>query len=391
MKRLILLVLLSIPNLAVAIDNNISIGHTIKIESEILKEQRRIQIHLPDAYLTSKNNFPVLYLTDGPEHFNHTVGTMNFLAENGRMPQMIIVGVANTDRARDLTPKILISKDERFQNGGGADNFLNFFEQELIPYIEKNYRTQPYRIFSGHSFGGLFAINAFLTKPHLFNAYIAVSPSLWWDEQRLVDDAKKFFTQTRSLERTLFVTMADEGDRMTVPYNNFLNVAKENNIDGLIFAHKEFDDEDHGSTVLRSQYFGLKQAWDGWLMPREAFTQGLSAVQAHYKNISSKFGFDVKVPEGIINNLGYIALGNEKLEEALEIFAYNVKMYPNSANVYDSLAEAQENVGQLNKAYKNYSKALKMAAPNNRNIALFEQNKARVAKRLASESITADD
>ncbi|WP_206485405.1 alpha/beta hydrolase-fold protein [Thalassotalea sp. G2M2-11] len=388
MKRLILIILLSIPNLAAAVDSNISIGNTIKIESEILKEQRSIQIHLPDAYLTSKNRFPVLYLTDGPGHFSHTVGTMNFLADNGRIPQMIIVGVANTDRTRDLTPKILISKDERFQNGGGADNFLEFFEQELIPYIEKNYRTQPYRVFSGHSFGGLFAINAFLTKPQLFNAYISVSPSLWWDEQRLIDDAKTFFNHTKSLERTLFVTMAAEGDRMITPYNNFVNVAKENNVDGLIFANKEFDDEDHGSTVLRSQYFGLKQVWDGWLMPRETFTQGLSAVQAHYKGISSKFGFDVNIPEGVINNLGYNALGNKNLEDALEIFTYNVELYPNSANVYDSLADAQEKVGQLNEAYKNYSKALKMAAPDDTNKVIFEKNKERVAKLLASESIT---
>jgi len=386
MKRLFLLILLSIPNIATALDSNISIGKTIEIESKILNEKRSIQVHLPDAYRNGETRFPVLYLTDGPGHFRHTVGTMNFLARNGRIPQMIIVGVANTDRTRDLTPKILVSKDERFQNGGGADNFLNFFEQELIPYIEKNYRTQPYRVFSGHSFGGLFAINAFLTKPELFNAYISVSPSLWWDDERLIDDAKDFFNKTKSLDRTLFVTMAAEGDRMITPYNKFVNVAKESKAKGLIFASKEFDDEDHGSTVLRSQYFALKQVWDGWNMPREVFDQGLSAVQAHYKNIAKKFGFEVQVPEGLINNLGYSALGDKKLDKAIEVFAYNVKMYPNSANVYDSLADAQENNGELNKAHKNYAKALELAEPNDANKAMFAMNKERVAKLLAGTS-----
>lgn len=391
MKRLFILILLSIPNIATALDSNISIGNTIEINSKTLNEKRIIQVHLPDAYRNGETRFPVLYLTDGPGHFSHTVGTMNFLANNGRIPQMIIVGVANTDRTRDLTPKILISKDERFQSGGGADNFLTFFEQELIPYIEKNYRTQPYRVFSGHSFGGLFALNAFLTKPEVFNAYISVSPSLWWDDQRLINDAKVFFNTTGSLDRTLFVTMAAEGDRMLDPYNDFVNVAKESKVKGLIFDNKEFDDEDHGSTVLRSQYYGLKQVWDGWYMPRDTFSQGLPSVQAHYKKITNKFGFKVQIPERAINNLGYKALGDKKLDKAIEVFSYNVKMYPNSANVYDSLADAQEANGALNKAYKNYTKAFELGELNNTNTALFAINKERVAKLLAVQTKVTDE
>jgi len=383
--------MLSIPNSVMALDSNISIGKTIEIESKTLKEKRIIQVHLPNAYRNGDTRFPVLYLTDGPGHFSHTVGTMNFLANNGRIPQMIIVGVANTDRTRDLTPKLLISKDDRFKTGGGADTFLRFFEQELIPYIEENYRTQPYRVFSGHSFGGLFAINAFLTKPELFNAYISVSPSLWWDDERLINDAKDFFSKNQSLDTTLFVTMAAEGERMINPYNKFVNVAKESKVTGLMFASKEFDDEDHGSTVLRSQYFALKQVWDGWNMPRETFGEGLTAVQAHYKNIATKFGFEVYVPEGLVNNLGYSALGDKKVDKAIEAFAYNVKMYPNSANVYDSLADAQENNGELSKAYDNYSKAYELAEPNDANKALFALNKERVAKLLTVETKVASE
>ena len=177
--------------------------------------------------------------------------------------------------------------------------------------------------------------------------------------------------------------MAAEGDRMIAPYNEFVNVVKESKVKDLIFANKEFDDEDHGSTVLRSQYFALKQVWDGWHMPRDTFTQGLTAVQGHYKNIAKKFGFDLQVPEAIINNLGYSALGDKKLDKAIGVFSYNVRMYPNSANVYDSLADAQEKSGALKKAYNNYSKAFELAEPNDANKAMFEKNKERVAKLLA--------
>lgn len=386
MTRLLILVLLLLPNMVFALDNNLSIGKKLELHSKILGETRTIHIHLPDNYNNGETKYPVLYLTDGPGHFKHTVGTMDFLAENGRMPQMIIVGIANTQRTRDLTPKILISDDKRFANGGGADNFVLFFEQELIPFVEQNFRTQPFRIFSGHSFGGLFAIHTFFTKPELFNAYIAVSPSLWWDEMRLVNDAKTFFKGTKSMDRTLFITMANEGERMTEPYNAFITHAKNSTIENLTLAHKEFDDEDHSSTVLRSQYFGLKSIWNGWHLSYDKYAEGLKTVKQHYANISQKFGYDVQVPEAVINNVGYRALMNEKIAEAIETFAYNVKQYPNSANVYDSLGEAQEVNGDLDKALKNYTKAVELADDNNRNKALFEKNRKRLLELTAQKT-----
>jgi len=117
-------------------------------------------------------------------------------------------------------------------------------------------------------------------------------------------------------------------------------------------------------------------------MPHDTFEQGLSEVQAHYQKISTKFGFDIKIPEQVLNNLGYNALFKEQLDKALEAFTYNVKMYPNSANVYDSLAEAQEKSGKLKEAYKNYKKAFELTETTNGNKAIFDENKQRVAKLL---------
>ncbi|NQY65587.1 MAG: alpha/beta hydrolase [Alteromonadaceae bacterium] len=320
MKKFLLLFLFVYPFFAVGASDSIEIGAIKELQSELLGEKRSLQIHLPASYQDGSGHYPVLYLTDGPSHFNHTVGTMQFLARNNRMPEMIIVGVSNTDRTRDLTPSVAKENfNENLRTAGGADNFVAFFEQELIPHIEKEYRTQPYRVFSGHSFGGLFAIHIFLTKPELFNAYISVSPSLWWDAERLIKEAPEFFEGKKQFEKSLFISMAAEGDRMLVPYNKFLDVVKAQSITGFNWEAKYFDDEDHGSTVLRSQYFGLLHAWDGWNMPREAMDKGLSAVQEHYKTISERFGFKIQVPEARINVLGYIALGDNKLKEAIKI------------------------------------------------------------------------
>src|ERR1044072_6864887 len=157
----------------------------ISIKSTVLGEDRIVLVRTPEGYETNKVSYPVLYMTDGDGHMGHTASTIEFLTRNGRLPDLIVVGVTNTDRTRDLTPVKSTNKNPagelQFPTSGGADNFLKFFETELVPEIEKQYRVQPYRIFAGHSLGGLFAIHAMMTKPGLFNSYVAVSPSLQWE------------------------------------------------------------------------------------------------------------------------------------------------------------------------------------------------------------------
>src|SRR5215470_10738502 len=119
------------------------------MKSDVLGEERVILVRTPVGYETNKLSYPVLYMTDGDAHMDHTSSTIAFLSRNGRIPDLIVVGITNTDRTRDLTP--VKSTDKRFPGGGGADNFLKFFETELIPHIEKEYRVQPYRILAGHS------------------------------------------------------------------------------------------------------------------------------------------------------------------------------------------------------------------------------------------------
>src|SRR6185503_18883049 len=120
--------------------------------------------------------------------------TIEFLVQNGRMSDLIVVGVTNTDRTRDLSPVKSSDKNAagelQFPTSGGADNFLKFFETELIPEIEKKYRVQPYRILAGHSLGGLFAIHAMIAKPGLFNSYVAVSPALQWENAEALKRAE---------------------------------------------------------------------------------------------------------------------------------------------------------------------------------------------------------
>jgi predicted alpha/beta superfamily hydrolase len=172
-----ILVLLVTAGAAFAQGPQIPTVSTLTIKSTVLGEDRRILVRTPGGYETNKVAYPVMYMTDGDAHMTHTSGSIDFLARNGRMSEAIIVGIPNTDRTRDLSPSKPSNTGAtgapQTPTAGGANNFLKFIETELIPEIEKRYRVTPYRILEGHSLGGLFAVHAMVSKPDLFNSYIA--------------------------------------------------------------------------------------------------------------------------------------------------------------------------------------------------------------------------
>lgn len=366
-------------------------GERFTIESKVMGETREIWVHTPPAYDAGGMDYPVLYLTDGPAHFFHTASTVDFLASNGRIPSMIVVGVANTDRTRDLTPTRLVGDVEGgrgFPTSGGADRFLEFFRTELIPHIEKNYRTEPYRVFAGHSFGGLFAVHAFVNHPDLFDAYIAASPSAWWDEQLVVRQAKSLLEKDGDFPKSIYFTVGNEGPQMRESFEALRAALEASKRPGLQARGRVFDDEDHGSIVMRTHYHGLEFIFDGWRLapaPNGAsIADVLKHIRAHYDGLSKRFKFRVRPNEQRINNFGYQVLGAGRVEDAIAVFEYNVQLYPASANVYDSLGEAQEKLGQVETARANYKKAWELGTKNSDpNVEIFKKNYERLSVKSA--------
>ena len=366
----------------------------LTIKSSVLGEDRVILVRTPAGYETNKLAYPVLYMTDGDAHIGHTGSTIEFLARNGRMSEVIVVGITNTDRTRDLTPaKATGPNAAQFPTAGGADNFLKFIETEVIPQIEKSYRVQPYRILAGHSFGGLFAVHALITRPELFNSYIAVSPSLQWADDATLKRAEEFFKTRKELNATLFTSLGNEPGDIGKDFVLFKELLAGTKIKGFDWEAEQMKDEDHGSVVLRSHYFGLRKVYDGWQMPRDpetgAVAGGLKAADAHYKWLSEKFHYSIPTPENLINQIGYQFLLAEtpNPEEAIATFKVNVERYPNSANVYDSLGEAYEKTGHLDWATPLYEKAQALGKQNNDpNAAIFATNYARASDKLKQEA-----
>jgi uncharacterized protein len=342
------------------------IPQKLVVHSNILNEDRVIWVRTPHGYELGKDPLPVLYLTDGPDHINEIGSTIDFLVNNGRMPPLIVVGIANTDRMRDLTPTHSSDKDssgkETVPTSGGGDRFLDFIQNELMPEIEKRYRTAPYRIFAGHSLGGLMAIHILTSRPDMFQAYIAVSPSLWWDNQHTLHQAQDFFAAHSELYKRLFFSLADEED-MLPGFEELKKTLTAKTPKDFHWESARFLDETHSSTVLRAHYAGLRSVFADWPVPRdqtEAPVGGMSGIEQHYRDLSQRYGYPVPVPENVLNGYGYRLMGNHKFDEAIVVFKRNVELYPGSANAYDSLGEGYENAGKLDLATQNFQKAIDM-------------------------------
>jgi len=373
-------------------DRDIPIGQTLTLHSTALGEERTVFVHTPFSY-ESGARFPVLYLTDGEAQFLHTVGTVEFLVNAGRISPLIVVGVTNAggDRTRDLTPTHaslgLGARQDPEPTSGGADRFLQFLEKELIPHIENTYRTLPFRIFAGHSFGGLFALHVLTTRPDLFGGVIAVSPTLSWDHDLPLKKVRELLDKRSELRSTVFVTMGNEGAELDKRLAELKRMLGRGKAKGFSSGVMSFPDEDHGSVVLLSHYHGLQKIYEGWQMPRDPATGfpagGLDAVKAHYRKLTERFGFTVVPSEAAVNQVGYAELAAKRLDKAIEAFRFNVKVYPESANTYDSLGEALEAKGERQEALDSYRKAVAQARKtSDRALPLLEKRLAAAEERL---------
>jgi predicted alpha/beta superfamily hydrolase len=352
----------AIPGLMAQHPESITLGTSHEIKSLVLEEVRPYLVATPPGYENSDMEYPVLYVLDGLSHFHHTSAAVNFLSRNGRMPEMIVVAIPNTgQRTRDLTPPT--EESTRFPTAGGADKMIKFLQSELIPQINRTYRAKPYRVLIGHSFGGLFALHTMVNHPGIFDAYISISPSIWWDENKLVDQAEALFEDENKLEGHLYMTMGNEGGGMLGGAWKFAAVLKEYAGEDLTWHFALMEAETHGSVPYRSTYDGLEFIFSDWDLNNqweEFMARGIAAVDSHIEKLKDQFGYAPEVPEGSMNLLGYQLLQDGKTEEAIAVFERNTEWYPQSSNVWDSYAEGLMEKGQNAKAIKYYKKSLEM-------------------------------
>jgi hypothetical protein len=341
--------------------DSIFIGKKVTIYSKVLSENRKIWVYTPEITSLSTGDdkrYPVLYLLDGDAHFFSTVGIVQQLSHangNGILPEMIVVAIENTNRLRDLTPASLTDGTLK-----KANPFLNFLSTELIPYVDKNFKTAPYKLLAGHSLGGLTAVDIMTNYLQAFNAYIAIDPSMWHSNEKFLNNTISQLPKKKLNGTKLFIGTANtmpegmtiaklklDNSPETQHLRSIFKLAEflKTNNNGLKYAQVLYDKEKHNTVPLISLYDGLRFVFDYYSFDasEKDFTDSSSLIairlKKHYANISREMGYRVSAPESFVNYLGYDALGKKHYDKAEALFKLNLEGYPSSSNVYDSYAD----------------------------------------------------
>ncbi|MBX2901678.1 MAG: hypothetical protein KF775_18660 [Cyclobacteriaceae bacterium] len=354
----------------------ISIGEKVTFFSKTLNEERRIWIYVPDQTSFQKKiekRYPVLYLLDGESQFYSTVGLVQQLSQanlNSILPEMIIVGIENTNRYRDLTPKV------------NSTPFITFLEKELFQYVDEKYRTAPYKLLVGHSLGGLLTIDILTNKPEMFNAYIAIDPSMWYADEQFLNQTISQLPKQKLTDRKLFVGIAN-----SLPPNVTLkNVSKDKSSEtrhirsilklgdffskqpnkGIQYKQNFYENENHNSAPLLTQYDGLRFVFDFYQsdLSEKDFQDSTSLIvtklRNHYQKVSKGLGYSVAPEEEFINYIAYDALGKKHFSKAKSLFILNLENFPQSNKTHAAYADYLAATGDIANATEFYEKSLQI-------------------------------
>ncbi len=241
-----------------------SIGETIELKSDILKEDRTINVYLPNGYSNdSLKQYPVIYLLDGSkdEDFIHIAGLVQFCSFSwiNIIPESIVIGIGNIDRKKDFTYPTKNEKDIlEFPTTGSSENFIKFIENELQPMVDKTYNVTDEKTIIGQSLGGLLATEILFKKPQLFQNYIIVSPSLWWDDESLLE-----FEMNEPLkDKSIYIGVGKEGkvmERVANELHNKIGLMKKDKCK-LYFSY--FEKQDHGDALHLAAYDAFEKIFD---------------------------------------------------------------------------------------------------------------------------------
>lgn len=364
-------------------------GKADSLYSEVLQEKRNIWIEYPKNFNPeSSKEYPVVYILDGETQLRALDAVCTYY-EGHFLPDMILVGISNTDnRMRDLT-----TSEVKMRYGwpvneetGGAEAFTRFLEFELIPYIDSILPATSYRTLIGHSFGGLFTINTLLNHSHLFSNYLAIDPSLDWDDQRLLDHSRAKLQETDLSKNALFVSlsaaslhMQDESVTMenlmtdTSEYTlfarsivEFSKLAETQEQNGLSFSWKYYPNDIHGTVTLPTIRDGLISMFEWYQL--ESFwkfndsetptNELMKLVQYREKKLKDNFGYTVPpFEEELFNMMGYMSLERGQPDKSKAFFELGIQYFPESPNAYDSMADYYISQNDMENAVLNLRKA----------------------------------
>lgn len=369
-----------------------NIGAVDSLYSNILHESRKIYVQLPASYNPdSDQKYPVVFVLDG-EVLMDVVTTVYNYYYGGFLPEMILIGIDNSEnRTRDLTTSNIETRHGMAftESHGEAENFTQFIAQELLPFVESKYLVTDHRTLIGHSYGGLFAINTLVHHTELFDNYLAIDPSLDWDDQKLLKEAKASIRPDRFAEKALFLTlsgqlhprdysitidnvMQDSSEFTLFPRSNieFSQLGEDHGASALDLKWKFYPNDLHGTVPLPSILDGLIALFNWFQMENtDKFNNPDTPIEdlttvIRYREAKLKTHFGYFIPpyeEDLINILGYMYLDMGQPQKSRMFFQFNIEYYPESANVYDALADFYESQKDYTNALLQVTKAFEIS------------------------------
>ncbi|WP_121811376.1 alpha/beta hydrolase-fold protein [Mucilaginibacter kameinonensis] len=379
-------------------DGNITIGKEERLHSKILNEDQTYWVSLPLNYDNPKfasAKFPVIYVLDGDANFA-TVSAMirQLSVRNGNsiLPEAIVIGVMNNHRSRDFTPYSssfwLYDTPPPFNHSGGGENFTTYLSEELIPHIDSAYHTAPYRVLIGHSLGGLAATNVLVHHQSMFNGYIIIDPSLWFDNQIFLKKSLDVLRKGQFSGISLYLGIANNLSPGMDTLQMMKDTARKNlhmrsifrfkntllNIhgNGLRFKYLYYRNDTHMSIPMIAEYDGLRFLFDFYRLPgsvEQTFFDPQNhddpgqVISRHFEKVSRVLGYRVLPPESLVNLFANTMQNYYLPDKALRLYLLNTQDYPQSYGAWESLGDYYVQQKRYQEAIQSYQHALKLNAP----------------------------
>ncbi len=359
----------------------VSIGTYRTLHSQVLNEDRILLVNLPRGYDETTIHYPALFILYGGQvqgYFAESVHIVDRLQEASFIPQLIIIGVKNVDRYRDNLPI------NRNGEKGGADNFLKFFTDELIPFIDNSYRTKDFRILLGPQAGASFSLYTLMERPGLFRVNIITNP--FWNRsvrEYLLAKADKFFNLEESLDNFLFITCNTIDDNeATMDYlHRFAAIVQDGKrSDFTMILNPVGEDEAEDFIPSPGLKEGLKTYFKEYKFPEEREIDGLDDLRDYYQTLSHDYGYEIDIPEFTLIRQADRLQERQRFEQARIIYEYVSDQYPHDLNSYHRLAELHRKFGDYDRSIKYYEEFLE------RNPEPFIQQRLNSLRRYINES-----
>ena len=329
----------------------VTLGEISSLQSKVLNKTIPLSIHLPANYDSSRKTYPVLYMlgSDYRARFAMLASTLDYMGE-GQIPEMILIGIDLPEGNSVLLPTW------KNQDTTIPDNYINFFETELIPHVDNAYRTSPFRVLFGGSNSGFFTVYTLLNNPLLFNGYFASSPSLSIIPKELQQKIKSGPLKTLTENRFLHIIYSDD-EGLTNDVSEFTRALTDHKPESFTYKVDELVSQGHVPAMDFTQFlFALYPDYNPFNF-RENL-ESLDKVTQHFDRLSTRYGYEIKTPISIIFDLGFVTTRSKNLIAAEKIFQYSLEVYPEDKYSYLGMGLLRQTQGQLENAKVMYEKAL---------------------------------